>query len=510
MIGEPMPALVALNFWLELVGSMFPAASFVAATISLLYLAHHGWKSRQHWRLSLPGSRTRYLKKLHEEYGHLSRLGHGRQVAFYVLASHPSSVQSFNSVESYEIEALMNWALLEKKSLLITSAPLTGKTTFLQALALRLVAREQARKLGFARPRLPFYIPMRVIDPRLPFLTALTRGLAQLGMPLSPRSLRRALGRGRAIFLFDGWEEIPACKARRELMEWLEQGKLIAGPRIPFLVACPADFLLHSARFNFPHFIVALRNTALQNIRSLRAVSETRMPPIYKHPFEENAEYILISPPATPGILRGAKKEIPLYYFHLSQYPVTNRLYRAFVQARRHREPAFWHEPDFAGEDLPVVGVDDEDAEAYCDWLNQLHLDHFNQPQSEWEHFIFRLPTEEEWEWAAGRNERLYPWGDSPPDNRHANFECEVARLSPVIAHPLGATPEGVMDMAGNAWEWTCSPAGGKKEKRIVRGGAAFNGAPMLRCLVRQEQTRQRSRFIGFRVARVPKEQTKL
>ncbi len=506
-----MPALVALNLWLELVvGNFFPAASIVVAAISLLYLAHHGWKTAMALRFGLPwSSRARYLKKFDQEFGHLHRLGHGAQVAFYILKAHPTSPQRFNSVESHEIAGLMNWALLEKKSLLITGAPRTGKTTFLLWFAWRAMMAEHARRLGFAKPAVPFYIPLPLIDSALPFLPALQRALAQLGLPLNPLSLRHAISRGRALFLFDGWEEIPEGKSRRELVEWLEQAKLIAGPRIPFILACPSDFLLEGLQFSFPHFTVALRNAALQNFRSLRAVTETRMPALYKNPFEQEAEYVLISPPAAPGVLRGAKKEIPLHYFHLSKYPVTNRRYRAFLQARSYRMPAFWAEKEFAEDDLPVVGVNWDDAESYCDWLNQLQLEQIARPLSAWENFIFRLPTEEEWEWAAGRNERLYPWGNTAPETQHANFNQELIRLTAVAAHPAGATPEGVMDLAGNVWEWTSSMDGEKPERRLVRGGAAFNQALTLRCTSRDAHANQRSRFIGFRVVRVPKEQMK-
>jgi formylglycine-generating enzyme required for sulfatase activity len=208
--------------------------------------------------------------------------------------------------------------------------------------------------------------------------------------------------------------------------------------------------------------------------------------------------------------LRGAKKAIPLYYFHLAKYPVTNRSYRAFVHTRGYPAPAFWREEEFAGRELPVVGVDWEDAEAYCDWLNQLQLDQLGRPQSAWENFLFRLPTDEEWEWAAGHNERVYPWGNAAPTTRHANFNNEMARLAPVTAHAAGATPEGVRALAGNVWEWTSTWEGEKRDKRLVHGGAAFNDASTLRCVARNAHGKERSRFIGFRVVRVPKEPAQL
>jgi len=508
-----MPALVTHNLWLELAGSLFPAASLVAAAaaISILYLTQQGRRIREDWRFGPPWSApARYLRKLHQEYRHLEQLGYGQQVAFYVLKSYPGSAQNFSSVESQEIAGLLNWALLEKKSLVITGAPRTGKSTFLQALALQAMAADSARKLGFARSRIPFYVSLPALDATLPFLPALLQVLAKQGMPITLHSLRRAISVGRALFLFDGWEEVAEGQPRRELVEWLEQGKLIAGTHLPFIISCPSDLLLQNLRFNFPHFTVALRNAALQKFRTLRAVAETRMPALYQNPYEQDTAYVLLSPPATPGVLRGTKKAIPLYHFHLSKYPVTNRLYRAFVAARQHRPPQYWGENEFIAEELPVVGVDWEDAEAYCDWLNQMHLDHFHHPQCVLEHFVFRLPSEEEWEWAASRNTRLFPWGNAAPTARHANHSRELIHLTPVHAFPLGATPEGVMDLAGNVWEWTATAAEGKQEKRIVRGGAAFNDAEMLRCATRERHAKKRSRFIGFRVVRVPKAPTLL
>jgi hypothetical protein len=105
--------------------------------------------------------------------------------------------------------------------------------------------------------------------------------------------------------------------------------------------------------------------------RSLRAVSESRMPPRFFNAAEDQAEYVLISPPSVPVFLLGAKKSAPAYYYYLAKFPVTNLLYRKFIEATSHRLPAFWEDPEFNGDDCPVVGVDWEDAQAYCAWLTQ-------------------------------------------------------------------------------------------------------------------------------------------
>jgi formylglycine-generating enzyme required for sulfatase activity len=97
--------------------------------------------------------------------------------------------------------------------------------------------------------------------------------------------------------------------------------------------------------------------------------------------------------------------------------------------------PYHWNPKEQA--DWPVTGMNRLEAEAYCTWIGG------------------RLPTEAEWELAArGTDGRMNPWGD-------ADASCEVARLrgcgdllGPVTAFPKGASPYGVMDMVGNAWEF--------------------------------------------------------
>jgi len=92
---------------------------------------------------------------------------------------------------------------------------------------------------------------------------------------------------------------------------------------------------------------------------------------------------------------------------------------------------------DPSGDDVAVGFVPYTDAAAYCDWLGR------------------RLPTEAEWERAArGPDGGMYPWGDDAPDcDRAASRACDGG-ITVVATHPAGMSPEGVYDMAGNAWEW--------------------------------------------------------
>lgn len=92
-----------------------------------------------------------------------------------------------------------------------------------------------------------------------------------------------------------------------------------------------------------------------------------------------------------------------------------------------------------------------------------------------------RLPRSVEWEWAAsGPARRLHPWGDEEPDTGRANLRGACGRLTPVISHPAGRTPDGLCDMAGNCWEWTSSATIGGGF--VIRGGSYNSLALYARC----------------------------
>jgi hypothetical protein len=469
------------------------------------------------WPLDLPwGEASRYVKKFKQEFGFLNALGLGQQIAIYVMGSQAaggsasgvsaeSLRQSGFSDKMFDAENIVGMAVKEKKALLMVGAPTSGKTTLLQLLAVRSADRDFYQRYGFIKPRIPFYLPIKEINFDLPFFEALPEVLSQNNFPITKKGLARAVRSRRAFFLFDGLEEIPAGAQRRKACEWLENAQQTCGGEVPFVVACRAEALFDGIKFNFPHITVAIRNFALQQHLRLRAVSESRMPPRFFNPTEEKAEYMLIDPPSIPVVLRGAKKSAPTYYYYLAKFPVTNRLYKKFIEATQHRPPAFWDDPDFNDDDFPVVGVDWEDAQAYCQWLTEQEAKNKKQEAKSNANVVYRLPLEEEWEWAASGGKRKFPWGDESPQQNRANFNDNdtVNGLSPVQAHPDGATPEGLMDMAGNVWEWTATWWDEKKEQRAVRGGAGFNAAAALRCIARNGNANKPMRFAGFRVARI-------
>ena len=109
------------------------------------------------------------------------------------------------------------------------------------------------------------------------------------------------------------------------------------------------------------------------------------------------------------------------------------------ADARIHRVGDRWRaDPGLARH--PVNEVPWAGARDYCAWQGK------------------RLPSEAEWEKAArGTDDRRYPWGNAAPDASRAQFNAGWTQTTQVDAHPAGASPYGVLDMAGNQWEWVSS-----------------------------------------------------
>jgi formylglycine-generating enzyme required for sulfatase activity len=196
---------------------------------------------------------------------------------------------------------------------------------------------------------------------------------------------------------------------------------------------------------------------------------------------------------------------VTLRSFRIYKTEVTNAQYASFLAATGHREPLFWEEKRFNQPKQPVVGVDWHDAVSYCRWANA------------------RLPTEAEWEYAArGTDGRDYPWPDrgggrrGRPTEKHAVFDLPFSSGKPeeVGSKPEGASPFGVLDMAGNVWEWCAdwysrtyyaesersNPTGpGQGSQRVLRGGS-WGYPSNLRSAYRfPERPAFRASYVGFR-----------
>jgi formylglycine-generating enzyme required for sulfatase activity len=162
----------------------------------------------------------------------------------------------------------------------------------------------------------------------------------------------------------------------------------------------------------------------------------------------------------------------------------------------------------FNNPDQPVVGVDWYCATAYCLWISALDIVYRGE-QIDFDSVSnrLRLPTEVEWEWAAagrGPNNilREYPWPDDlgEPTPELANYGGNVGATTPVGRYPKGATPEGLMDMAGNVWEW-CSTI--EQDNRVLRGGCWVDNRSGLRCADRNwNYPYVRNGYAGFRCVR--------
>jgi formylglycine-generating enzyme required for sulfatase activity len=213
--------------------------------------------------------------------------------------------------------------------------------------------------------------------------------------------------------------------------------------------------------------------------------------------------------------------------FAIARMPVTNALYAAFVAASGARAPITWRgpQPPDALRDHPVVDVSWEDANAFCEWLNnqnadcRLQIADYARSQSAIYnlHSAFRLPTEAEWEHAArGTDGRAFPWGNAWDDRRANTRDDGPGGTTPVGSYPAGASPYGGLDLAGTVWEWTSSlealypydPSDGREEplapgRRILRGGCYANPHGFARCACRFRLLPSvRNTFLGFRLAR--------
>lgn len=189
------------------------------------------------------------------------------------------------------------------------------------------------------------------------------------------------------------------------------------------------------------------------------------------------------------------EREVEIAPFWMDIYPVTVAQYARFMEETGAANPAFWNNPQYNGDEQPVVGVSWEEARAYAAWAGK------------------ELPSEAQWEYAArGTDNRKYPWGNLLPEPSRCNFNKYLGMPSMVSMHEEGKTPQGIFDLAGNIFEWTSDPfrpysarltQGLEHEQRprkAVRGGSfESDAAAMVTSARRGEFHNVRLATLGFR-----------
>ena len=222
-------------------------------------------------------------------------------------------------------------------------------------------------------------------------------------------------------------------------------------------------------------------------------------------------EFIMGSTPRDGPPDEQPQKRIYLDAFQIDKYETTVGRYAKYLVATRARPPRFWDQanPESDGE-FPVVGVDWDEANAYCQWAGK------------------RLPTEAEWEKAArGTDGRKHPWGNEGPTPQYANLGRGGTfgyskSLEKVGSLDAGKSPFGVFDMIGNVWEWVAdwydrnayktmpekNPKGPSKDgekgaQRVIRGGS-WERVPLVARVAARHRAAPSTQngYLGFRCAK--------
>jgi formylglycine-generating enzyme required for sulfatase activity/outer membrane protein assembly factor BamB len=220
--------------------------------------------------------------------------------------------------------------------------------------------------------------------------------------------------------------------------------------------------------------------------------------------------------------LGGSVHAVDLSAYYLDRSEVTVAQYRACVEGGGCTPPHYgsrtyrleyegrftnWDQP--GREDHPVNAVNWAQADQYCRWAGK------------------RLPTEAEWEKAAGGDGRRYPWGDEEASCDRMVMDdggdgCGQDSTWPVGAKPAGASPYGVMDLAGNVWEWVAdwydrdyysrgpladplNADPGSEGLKILRGGSLADQNPHIHTVSNRLAYDPKQGYdytVGFRCAR--------
>ncbi len=221
-------------------------------------------------------------------------------------------------------------------------------------------------------------------------------------------------------------------------------------------------------------------------------------------------EMILIKPNQDTSTAKSQFGSLKAYYIDKNEVTIGD--YFNFVSQNAFKGYRGYKKPNPEGRKKAVTRIHFFDAFKYCDWKGKT------------------LPTEAEWEYAATRGKRSFPWGEGAVNGKRANY-CDLncpapwsdfreddhyKRIAPVGSYPLGNTPDGIADMAGNLWEMTRTiHNSGKiikyqKDKKysremqnqyiVIKGGSYGSKAEHLKSNVRRpSHVTFRSSHVGFR-----------
>jgi formylglycine-generating enzyme required for sulfatase activity len=204
--------------------------------------------------------------------------------------------------------------------------------------------------------------------------------------------------------------------------------------------------------------------------------------------------------------------ELPAY--HIDRTPVTNAAYRLFVSSTGHAMPLvtetvwqsyglihsydavqrfLWRDntPPPGRESHPAVLISHTSAAAYCAWRGKR------------EERMLRLPTEAEWEKAArGTQGQYFPWGFSFAASYLNSYDQGPYDTIPVGQYPQGQSPYGVLDMAGQVFEWTVTPWPDNPTQYVVKGGSWDDLPGVTRAAARHSRPADLKHIlVGFRCA---------
>jgi formylglycine-generating enzyme required for sulfatase activity len=199
--------------------------------------------------------------------------------------------------------------------------------------------------------------------------------------------------------------------------------------------------------------------------------------------------------------------QITVTPFFMDRTEVTNAEYAEFVRDSHQAPPPEWNgtKPSYGTERWPVTSVSVADVEAFAAW------------RSKRDGVTYRLPTEQEWEYAARNGElsNLYPWGNDWKDDQAVLKEATPEKVG---SHPQGNNKWGVKDLIGNVWEWTSSkvsaypgnptaiPAA-TRDWIVIRGGGydrdpSNKDNPVSSCIRTFVSPESKIPFLGFRLIR--------